>query len=184
MRNVFVEAEDGSAVLADRFTPSLPVELGEPLRAAARELADQGWLDSGDTWRAFPGRRGRYSIWIEDKTGERHNFVLFVSQLEDRTAERLSPPPRKRRLVVSLQGGHGQGSWQELVPAQEYIERRFAGPLRRQLLSVLERALRGERTSDGLIEPVAHGVVIRAPSTEPQVRAYDAELRLEWQRDP
>jgi exonuclease III len=73
VRSVFVEAEDGSAVLADRFIPSLPVELGEPLRAAARDLADQGWLDSGDTWRAFPGRPGRYSIWIEDEAAIRRH---------------------------------------------------------------------------------------------------------------
>ncbi len=70
----------------------------------------------------------------------------------------------------------------EFLEAEAFIRDQFPGDVRERLLAALQRAREKLPSFDGSIEWTRTGVVLRAVNQNTQVRAFDAELRLEWER--
>lgn len=176
---VFVKSASGPVPI-DVFLVAQPSWVQKGLGAAARELSASHQILGV---RAHERKNGEWSVWLEDEKGERHNFILYLSPL---ALKDPSDPPatggKNPRLGVYREYGHAQGSGVEFLEAEAFIHDQFPGDVRERLLAALQRAREKLPSFDGSIEWTRTGVVLRAVNQNTQVRAFDAELRLEWER--
>lgn len=176
---VFVKTPAGPRPLVE-FIATQPPWVQKPLEAAARELAATHQIQSV---RAHEHKNGEWSVWLEDAKADRHNFVLYLSPLALKSPpEPVSSAGKTPRLGVYREYGHAQGSGVEFVEAGDFIRGQFTGDVQRRLLAALQRAREKLPAFDGSIEWTRTGVVLRAVNDNQQARAFDAELRLEWEQ--
>lgn len=162
------------------FIATQPPWAQKALDAAARELATGNRIQSV---RAHAHKNGEWSVWLEDEKAERHNFVLYVSPLALQAPPTPASAAQKTvRLGVYREYGHAQGSGVEFVEAEDFIRGQFTGDVRERLMAALQRAREKLPAFDGAIEWTRTGVVLRAVNENRQVRSFDAELTLEWER--
>lgn len=176
---VFVKTPSGPMTVGD-FWADRPPWVQKGLAAAAGELSTSNQIKSA---RAHERKNGEWSVWLEDEKGERHNFILYLSPLALKDPSVPAATGGKNpRLGVYREYGHAQGSGVEFLEAEAFIHDQFPGDVRERLLAALQRAREKLPSFDGSIEWTRTGVVLRAVNQNTQVRAFDAELRLEWER--
>jgi hypothetical protein len=102
--SVFFREAD-TQVLSDQFIKSQLDVFQSDLMRASEMLATTGRIDG---FRSGLLTNGDWSIWLEDKSGDRHNFLLFISRLEfgaEHEPKSVSKPATRKRLVVVDPGG-------------------------------------------------------------------------------
>ena len=178
-KTVLVRAA-GVPTRLSEFLTGRPAAVRSVLMDASQQLATTGRIDGH---RAGRLENGDWLIWAENDRGELESFSIYISPLElTRSPAMRSGPDPRGRLGVYLEKGHAQGNSVEFIEAHEYIERRFRGEAKLRLRDALEKALEMRTAFDGTIEWKATGVILRAPSTETQLRSFDAEIELVWER--
>ena len=110
--------EKTNAIKADACIKKQPDYFRLQLEQAVHMLSTTGRID---TPRSSRLTNGDWSIWLEDETGERHNFILFVSQFErpDESIQTMSPSAKKIKQLVIVDpngprdtvGGDHPGYW-------------------------------------------------------------------------
>jgi hypothetical protein len=173
---VFFRTPDGPKP-ASEFISSVPERFRDPLRAFERELRDSGRITQG---RSGQVSGGDWSVWIEDEQGERHNFLLYISELEGEGKKRDLSSSQMRELGRWEYGPGRPGDNLCWVEASAFIREKFAGRVREQLLERLGRASAGLPLFDGSIEFSGNKVILRAPAKDVQVKLFDAEVEFEW----
>lgn len=171
---------DGAPLTAERFIAAQPPVFRDALSEAAAQLASTGSIDGFHSARSTSGE---WMIWLDGPDGRRHGFTLYVSPLEAPAIGARNPPPPRRRLVMVLDPHPERfGQSPVVIEASEYLRRSFAGDIRAQLLEALRRALAGE-PADGneTVEYTPRGVILRARSSDTQIRTFDAEVRFDWE---
>jgi hypothetical protein len=71
--------EKANAIKADAYIKKQPDYFSLQLEQAIHMLSTTGRIDLP---RSNQLTNGDWSIWLEDENGERHNYILFVSQFE------------------------------------------------------------------------------------------------------
>jgi hypothetical protein len=175
-RNVFFR--DGATLRpVESFIAAQNGALRPLLRAAADEFATTGVITMDRAWQLADGD---WSLWLDGAAGERVNFILCTSRLEEpATPER----PRAPRRLVHLAPAPGRpGDDVVVVDGRDYIARAYSGRVRDELLRALDQALAGG--GGETVEQRDDGVVLRVPAIDRMVRQWDVELPLLWAGAP
>lgn len=177
-KTIFVRSQGDDVVRLIDLLPSLSTKVQSELKSAGEQLATQGQIKN---MRASVLQNDDWSVWIENEDGERENFLLYISALE---ADKVRTVTQKvaRRLGVYIQHGQAQGSWEEFVEASIYITSNYTGEICDNLLKALNLVSQLKSAFDGSIGYTHDGVILRALSRKSQIRLFDAEVRLTWER--
>lgn len=96
--SVFFRAQNQD-LSAEAFIQKQPTHFKDQLRQAAQMLSTTGKIQG---FRAGRLNDGDWSIWLEDDSGERHNFILFISQFELSKEQNIKKPTQKTKELVII----------------------------------------------------------------------------------
>ena len=182
MKKTVFFKENNKIITEEEYISSQDTCFRSDLKEAAKQLSNTGRVDMPKC--NFLGNNS-WSLWLEDEKGERHNFILYISALEETNISSGShlkqTPDIPMVYYVDPNKQARPGENFEYIFAGDFIVKTFNGKTKDKLLNALEESMEQSlKISTDSIEYTGDGVILKALSDNQQVNKYDATVTCIW----